>query len=612
MKKTKNLGLALYESEDKFSITAQEDSLNASMEKIDEAIASKDSVGEYPQEVEGALFKVGNGTDDGHRKNALVVYKDGSSEIKGNLNVDGVVESSQVKSDIIEGKLVKAGTGLELAPDAKEKGLSQTILGQFNDINVTYIDSWTDNLVTYDSIGTPFIFDKKVYAVGTYDAANKIVSPRSSANDNGNRFYWERPNILEDGEYKFKITITFLTDEVHPKLDFGFNCASGYPYNSDGGTTYSIAENGSLTFTIEELVGLTAGGTYIPGVWTTGAAAGINIRLDEVELVQFKDTPKSAANNVQVMVGNGKDENNRSNAFVIYKDGSAEVGGSSLKIGGVELTSEDVNDIKAHALGLNGAVSTNTQTFQFSSVNNTRTSKLIPNNIREYASISTIHFSTQKPDRKLPPLFPIVYAINSYNEQGILIDKYYIPKELQKDEYLFNYWYDDGINIEDKIIRLSSNKINLGSLDWERNDIGGEYFSFRAKAPNDIKNPNGSWNKLDAYTNKYISVSGNEAGEKCIWCVNGYDSSSNPNLYIHIKDSDFSDAESFKQSISNDMLYYRLANTKIIDISQYINDSFIRVAEGGFLELEFLTQEASNYADSNSRIELTFMTGGNA
>ena len=40
MKKTTNLGLALYESEDKFSITAQSDSLNANMELIDKAIYS--------------------------------------------------------------------------------------------------------------------------------------------------------------------------------------------------------------------------------------------------------------------------------------------------------------------------------------------------------------------------------------------------------------------------------------------------------------------------------------------------------------------------------------------------------------------------------------------
>ena len=37
MKKTTNLGLSLYESEDKFAITSQTDSLNANMELIDAA-----------------------------------------------------------------------------------------------------------------------------------------------------------------------------------------------------------------------------------------------------------------------------------------------------------------------------------------------------------------------------------------------------------------------------------------------------------------------------------------------------------------------------------------------------------------------------------------------
>lgn len=40
MKKTTNLGLSLYESEDKFTITSQTDSLNANMEIIDNAISS--------------------------------------------------------------------------------------------------------------------------------------------------------------------------------------------------------------------------------------------------------------------------------------------------------------------------------------------------------------------------------------------------------------------------------------------------------------------------------------------------------------------------------------------------------------------------------------------
>ena len=66
MKPTDNYGLALYEKEDKFSITAEENSLNASMIKIDNALKEKatindmtDYIEEHKEELKGADGKDG-------------------------------------------------------------------------------------------------------------------------------------------------------------------------------------------------------------------------------------------------------------------------------------------------------------------------------------------------------------------------------------------------------------------------------------------------------------------------------------------------------------------------------------------------------------------------
>ena len=50
MKKTTKLGLSLYDSNDKFSITAENDSLNHNMEILDQAISEKKTPYEYAKD----------------------------------------------------------------------------------------------------------------------------------------------------------------------------------------------------------------------------------------------------------------------------------------------------------------------------------------------------------------------------------------------------------------------------------------------------------------------------------------------------------------------------------------------------------------------------------
>jgi hypothetical protein len=55
MKKTNNLDLVLYESNDKFNITASENSLNANMKIIDEAIGNTVTTSELNSAISTAI-----------------------------------------------------------------------------------------------------------------------------------------------------------------------------------------------------------------------------------------------------------------------------------------------------------------------------------------------------------------------------------------------------------------------------------------------------------------------------------------------------------------------------------------------------------------------------
>ncbi len=96
MKKTDNYGLTLYDPEDKMSITAEENSLNANMKIIDGALKEKASIGdmtiyieEHKEELKGANGKDGVNGKDGYTPIKGVDYFDGADGKDGEQGIQG-------------------------------------------------------------------------------------------------------------------------------------------------------------------------------------------------------------------------------------------------------------------------------------------------------------------------------------------------------------------------------------------------------------------------------------------------------------------------------------------------------------------------------------------
>jgi hypothetical protein len=109
MNKTTNLGLSLYELEDKFSITAAEDSLNHNMELIDSAITNKadtdyvdNSISQLQEDIENnAVISKGDG------ENSVVI---GEGTASGDISIAGGTTDKEFIEGVVGGTLAAITT----------------------------------------------------------------------------------------------------------------------------------------------------------------------------------------------------------------------------------------------------------------------------------------------------------------------------------------------------------------------------------------------------------------------------------------------------------------------------------------------------------------------
>lgn len=157
------------------------------------------------------------------------------------------------------------------------------------------------------------------------------------------------------------------------------------------------------------------------------------------------------------------------------------------------------------------------------------------------------------------------------------------------NESCYNY-----IDFERKVYIQNCVKVNLGSLEWVKstNDFYTTGLSSLAKFPADI------YEMPVGLIAEYTMVNRNDLGN---W--NNNTCCLTPSGNFSIVDNDYTDATSFKTAITGVYLIYKLATPIETDISDYIQDNFIEVAESGVItavneygydvptEYEFFTSE---------------------
>lgn len=155
------------------------------------------------------------------------------------------------------------------------------------------------------------------------------------------------------------------------------------------------------------------------------------------------------------------------------------------------------------------------------------------------------------------------------------------------NENCYNY-----IDFERKVYVQRCKKVNLSTLDWQKNTN-----FFATGITNTQAFP--AHIKADLLCTHYEAVTADST-----W-VGAIDKtiSINQSAHIHIVDKSYTDAASFKAALADTWLIYPLATPIETDISDYIQDNFIEVAEGGVIT-------AVNEYNYNVPTEYEYMIGG--
>lgn len=154
-------------------------------------------------------------------------------------------------------------------------------------------------------------------------------------------------------------------------------------------------------------------------------------------------------------------------------------------------------------------------------------------------------------------------------------NEYPIPETIRN---LPGYGWSAGtaknwVDYEDKKYYQCVNSVDLGTLTWTK----GESVSFKTHHLAGQKLTKGYDSAPNFMCPRYSTKTQNESwGKKD---VTGIAATSNVGGYIYVNDTSYTDASAFKQAMQGVMLYYELAEPIVTDISDLIDDDFLRNIE---------------------------------
>lgn len=182
----------------------------------------------------------------------------------------------------------------------------------------------------------------------------------------------------------------------------------------------------------------------------------------------------------------------------------------------------------------------------------------------------------------LPPMYGNVYkndialiAGSSGDYSPFHQTGYPIPEAIRN---LPGYGWSAGtaknyVDYENKRYVQCVDSVDLGTLTWTK----GESVSFKTHQLAGQK-PSKSYDiASNIFCSKYLTKTQNELWGKL--SVTGISATSNVGGYIYVNDTSYTDATTFKQTMSGIMLYYELATPIVTDISNLIDDDFLRNIE---------------------------------
>lgn len=182
----------------------------------------------------------------------------------------------------------------------------------------------------------------------------------------------------------------------------------------------------------------------------------------------------------------------------------------------------------------------------------------------------------------LPPMYGNVYkndialiAGSSGDYSPFHQTGYPIPEAIRN---LPGYGWSAGtaknyVDYENKRYVQCVDSVDLGTLTWTK----GESVSFKTHQLAGQK-PSKSYDIApNIFCSKYLTKTQNELWGKL--SVTGISATSNVGGYIYVNDTSYTDATTFKQTMSGIMLYYELATPIVTDISNLIDDDFLRNIE---------------------------------
>lgn len=182
----------------------------------------------------------------------------------------------------------------------------------------------------------------------------------------------------------------------------------------------------------------------------------------------------------------------------------------------------------------------------------------------------------------LPPMYGNVYkndialiAGSSGDYSPFHQTGYPIPEAIRN---LPGYGWSAGtaknyVDYENKRYVQCVDSVDLGTLTWTK----GESVSFKTHQLAGQK-PSKSYDIApNIFCSKYLTKAQNELWGKL--SVTGISATSNVGGYIYVNDTSYTDATTFKQTMSGIMLYYELATPIVTDISNMIDDDFLRNIE---------------------------------
>lgn len=129
------------------------------------------------------------------------------------------------------------------------------------------------------------------------------------------------------------------------------------------------------------------------------------------------------------------------------------------------------------------------------------------------------------------------------------------------------------VDYENKRYVQCVDSVDLGTVKWAK----GESVSFKTHQLAGQK-PSKSYDIApNIFCSKYLTKTQNELWGKL--SVTGISATSNVGGYIYVNDTSYTDAAAFKQAMQGVMLYYELATPIVTDISNLIDDDFLRNIE---------------------------------